>query len=262
MLVGAKRSLIRRPAIVASSSFTPADLFTGSEDGCWLDFSDLSSMFQNIDGTTAVASASDPIGYATDLSGNTNHAVGDANDTTRPTYVSGGGGQFGATDSKRLTVSLTSNITTTAVYAMVVMNPASSEGSNGRYLSYCTSGQEDFNSFERAATLYVSGGSVLSYRGSAAKSSGSYTASQNQAVETVYDGTDHTMYVDGSAGTSVGSTGSFNFSLIGIGGRANGASGTDYINGQVMEIIIRDSVPTSEEITSLRSYVNTKWSIS
>lgn len=52
----------------------PASLFNGGKQGAWYDPSDLSSMFQNSDRTTAAA-VNSPVGYITDKSGNGNHAI-------------------------------------------------------------------------------------------------------------------------------------------------------------------------------------------
>lgn len=65
-------SLKRRGAAVAS--FTPASLFAGGEAGAWYDPSDLSSMSQGSDGTTA-AVVGQPVGRIMDKSGRGNHAV-------------------------------------------------------------------------------------------------------------------------------------------------------------------------------------------
>jgi hypothetical protein len=70
-----------------SNVFTPLDLFSGGQDGFWYDTSDLTKLFQDSAGTTAVASDGDPIGLIQDKSGNSN----DADQTvsaSRPTYRS------------------------------------------------------------------------------------------------------------------------------------------------------------------------------
>lgn len=51
----------------------PASLFASGEEGAWYDPSDLSTMFQNSDGTGAI-SVNGPVGYIADKSGNGNHA--------------------------------------------------------------------------------------------------------------------------------------------------------------------------------------------
>lgn len=69
--------------------FDPANLFANGEKGFLFDFTDPSTLFQNSNGTTAVAADGDPIGYARDLSGNGNHAT-QATNARRPTFNTGG----------------------------------------------------------------------------------------------------------------------------------------------------------------------------
>ena len=66
-----------------------ANLFSNGEQGVWYDPSDLTTLFQNSDGTTAVA-VGDPVGYIADKSGNANHAI-QATSAKRPTLRESGG---------------------------------------------------------------------------------------------------------------------------------------------------------------------------
>ena len=73
--------------ISVGESFTPdADYYAGRQ-GFALDFTDTALLFQNSNGTGAVTANSDPIGYATDLSGNAKHATSTL--TARPLYNGG-----------------------------------------------------------------------------------------------------------------------------------------------------------------------------
>ena len=62
------------PGLSGGIAWSPSALFASSEVGVWYDPSDLSTMFQNSDGTTAVA-VGDPVGYIADKSGNGKHAT-------------------------------------------------------------------------------------------------------------------------------------------------------------------------------------------
>lgn len=70
-------------------AFDPASLFGGGIQGGWWDISDLSSLFQNSDGTGAVA-VGDPVGYVTDKSGNGRHMI-QATAAARPVLRQDGG---------------------------------------------------------------------------------------------------------------------------------------------------------------------------
>jgi len=74
--------------VVFPNAFDPASLFAASQQGVWYEASDISTLFQLSDGTTAVTAASDPIGYFGDKSGNGNHAT-QATAAARPTYQTG-----------------------------------------------------------------------------------------------------------------------------------------------------------------------------
>ncbi|MDP1702588.1 MAG: hypothetical protein Q8L53_16750 [Aestuariivirga sp.] len=98
----------------AASTFSPLDLFASSEKGLWLDPSDLTSMFQLSNGTTAVASDADPVGYILDRTANA-HALIQATDANRPLYKTSGGLHWllfdGTNDSlAKATVNVTNNI--------------------------------------------------------------------------------------------------------------------------------------------------------
>ncbi len=89
-----QRSLLRASAAaVVSAEVSPTTFFGASERGVVIDLTNLSNLFQNIDGTVAVTTAGDPVGYVADLSGNANHLTAAANNTTRPTYQVDGDGK-------------------------------------------------------------------------------------------------------------------------------------------------------------------------
>lgn len=73
-------------------SFDPTQLFQSGEAGGWWDVQDLSTMFQNSDGTTSVA-VGDPVGYLADKSGNGNHLI-QATAGARPILRQDGGGFY------------------------------------------------------------------------------------------------------------------------------------------------------------------------
>jgi hypothetical protein len=68
-------------------TFNPSSsLFAAGEKGVWFDAGDLSTMFQDVAGTIPVTTVGQFVGKWLDKSGNGNHAVAAANNTTRPTY--------------------------------------------------------------------------------------------------------------------------------------------------------------------------------
>lgn len=73
---------------------SPAALFTGSQQGVWYDFSDLSTMFQDAAGTVPVTAPGQPVGRVLDKSGNGNHAT-QSTAALRPIYQINANGNRG-----------------------------------------------------------------------------------------------------------------------------------------------------------------------
>lgn len=63
-----------RVGLNLGTTFTPASLFYGGEQGVWYDPSDFSTMFQDSAGTTPVTAVEQPVGLILDKSGRGNHA--------------------------------------------------------------------------------------------------------------------------------------------------------------------------------------------
>jgi hypothetical protein len=66
--------------------FDPAELFANGEKGFWIDFQDLSTLFQESTAVTPVSASGQNIGYAADKSGNGNHFI-QATAGNRPFYM-------------------------------------------------------------------------------------------------------------------------------------------------------------------------------
>ena len=77
-----------------SAGFNPAAaLFGAGEQGCWLDPSDFSTMFQDSAGTTPVTAVGQPVGRILDKSGRGNHATVAAAGS-RPTLEQDASGRY------------------------------------------------------------------------------------------------------------------------------------------------------------------------
>lgn len=68
-------SLTRKPTDPGVGGWTPATWFLASEQGIWLDPSDMATMFQDSAGTTPVTAVEQPVGLILDKSGRGNHAT-------------------------------------------------------------------------------------------------------------------------------------------------------------------------------------------
>jgi hypothetical protein len=58
-------------------SFKISNLFSDNTDGFWHDFSDISTFFQDVEGTVPVTKVGQPIRLILDKSGNDNHFIVD-----------------------------------------------------------------------------------------------------------------------------------------------------------------------------------------
>lgn len=72
------------------AAFSPSSLFGGGEFGGWYDPSDLSTLWQDTAGTTAVTTDGQTVARIDDKSGNGNHLT-QATASARPTYRTSGG---------------------------------------------------------------------------------------------------------------------------------------------------------------------------
>ena len=76
---------------LAGAGFTPADLFSGGEDGGWWEPADTATVFQERTGASATTAAGvgDPVGTILDKSGNGFHMIANS-DLARPTLEQSG----------------------------------------------------------------------------------------------------------------------------------------------------------------------------
>lgn len=97
------------PQVKKRTAFTPLSLFASAQNGAWYDPSDLSTLFQDIAGTTPVTTDSQPVGKMLDKSGNNHHLVA-LSTSARPTFRDFGSGRYlsgdGVDDIMRVDFSL------------------------------------------------------------------------------------------------------------------------------------------------------------
>tara|TARA_R110001632_G_scaffold2432_1_gene10912 strand:+ start:26 stop:811 length:786 start_codon:yes stop_codon:yes gene_type:complete len=243
--------------------FNPLSLFANSEQGAWYDPSDLTTLFQNSDGTTAVA-VGDPVGYIADKSGNANHAI-QATSAKRPTlresgglyYLEFSGAQglrtsgnvdFTGTDTMNVFVGVKKDDDTTD---NILEHSANIGGNNGTFRVHSgTSG------------LYrnQSKGSVLSN----ANNSDNAAPSTNVLTGKSKISTDlNVLRIDGvEAGTSTSNQGTGNYisEQLNIGSRNNGSSAQ--LSGRIYSMVIRNVLSSDADIASTEAYVANKTGVS
>lgn len=80
---------ISHEILVSTVNHPVLSLFKNAEKGLWLDFSDMSSLYQDSTGTVSVTAVSQPVGKVLDKSGNSNHAAQTAS-SRRPVFQTDG----------------------------------------------------------------------------------------------------------------------------------------------------------------------------
>lgn len=235
----------------ASGSWTPADL--GSDLIAWYD----ASVSGSITGTSPVTAWSDQSGTGNNLvssgGGPTYNATG---------FNSGYPGLlFSSSSTNRLTDATFTGTSGAVLSVFMVGTMTGSTESFGRAISYTISSGNDFDSTTAAALILrdSSNNNVQSYRNSAGRSTKAISLSTPTIIGSVYDGTNHTMYVDNVAGTPSAFTSSFSAT------NANLLIGADSAvtswDGYICEVIIFTTAPDSTLLNDIDAYFTTKWGL-
>ena len=250
----------RLGATSARGGRVPESLFASGEEGAWYDPSDLSTMFQNSDGTGAPAVDS-PVGYIADKSGNGNHAI-QATSSKRPTLKQNGalyylefeGAQglatsaidFTGTDEMTVSAGITKDTLDTAVIAELSGNVTGNLGS-----------------FRLAAISTASGLYRFQSRGdgTAQASNASPFGTGTSVLTGIGDisGPECTIRVDGTqeaTNTTTQGAGNYGNKTLNIGARSNGT--TLFLDGRIYSLIIRGATCTATELTLLEDYIAAK----
>ena len=248
----------------APSGFNPLSLFANGEQGAWYDPSDLSTLFQNSDGTTAVA-VGDPVGYLGDKSGNANHAI-QATSSKRPTLRQAGSLYYLEFEGAQ-GLRTSGNVDFTGTDAVTVCAGVKKEvdaGENITELSNNAGG--NVGSFR----LAVDGGSEYRYasRGDSflrnADASGYDVPSTNVVTGFSEISADiATIRVDGvDKTTSTLDQGAGNYGTypLNVGARNNG--GGLQLEGFIYSIIIRGVLSNTEDLATTEAYVAEKTGVS
>jgi len=236
----------------------PTNLFANSEQGAWYDPSDLTTLFQNSNGTTAVA-VGDPVGYIADKSGNTNHAI-QATSDRRPVLREAGGLYYLEFDGANSCLA-TSAIDFSGGDQMSLSTGARKEGSSNQMIAELSD-----NIANNAGTFRLFGNSTLWRYSSKGSSLVSGTASPyNAPVTSILTGTSDisadqlTIRVDGvdkeSVTTNQG-TGNYGNYVLNMGARNNGAA--QPLTGDIYGLIVRNVVSNAADIAFTEAYLAAK----
>jgi hypothetical protein len=228
-----------------SSLFSPTQIA-----GCqlWLDSTDSSTLTTS---GTAVSQWNDKSG-----SGNNATATG----TIRTTGSINGKTalNWSGSVSTYFQGALVNSGTTLTAFSVFTMNASSYIVA--RILSLGKPGFKDFNNVLYTAAIERNSTKFDSYREGSARSQVNAIFGTPVQVCSQYDGTNHTMYLNGTGGTSVASSGNFGFTHYEV--------GTDFdeealvpLNGQIGEVLYFSGSLTTLQRQQIEGYLAWKWGL-
>jgi hypothetical protein len=244
---------------LSSGAFTPRSL-SGLEG--WWSASE-SPLFQNSDGTTAVAANDDLVGYWGDLSGNGRHLLplAGASTTTvtngvRPKYKTG-------TINGRPTIAFDAASANTLGRAFTLAQPCHYFYVGKYDDAYVSGNPRLFDGFNANSSLLRTSSTALVIN--AGGSNRNYNAASNTVLESFgvwdlnWDGTNTRLRLagvesDGGAGTGTTSPSGLRLAVFNNGFSAPG-------NVSFAEFIIYSRILSATEATAVRKYLGTKYSL-
>jgi hypothetical protein len=144
-------------------------------------------------------------------------------------------------------------------FSVATMN--SGTYASGRILSLGLAGVVDYNNTSYCAAIERGGAGINAFRASAPLGT---SALSSFAVPflccSLFNGTNHTMFVNGRAGTTVASTGNFAYRVYNI-GNSLGEENAVYWNGFIGEVIIYNSALSTRQRQQVEGYLAWKWGL-
>lgn len=257
---------------VTDPAGAPASLFINGEQGVWYDFSDFSTMFQDIAGTVPVTTPDQLVGKILDKSGRGNHATAPT-DAKRPTLKLVGGkysllfngittalatGSIDFTSTDKMTVFAGVRKLSDAGYGVIAELNTDPSVVNGTFAVGSSTLTGDASRRTWGSTL----------RGNATLGSGVgvFTSPDTRVLSALYDigqanaAQEQIVRLNGTAqtltfGAANSGTGNFGNYPLFVGCRA----GTSLpFNGHLYSLVVRGASSTAAQITSTETYVNQK----
>lgn len=224
-----------------------------------------------VDAGSTLATNGQTVQQWNDQSGVGNH-LSQATSARRPTYTTGllnglPGIVFVVANVQWIANQAIALGGTTASAFVVAKTP--SPGTNAdRVVTFTATGQGlDFNNTGSGIFLFsASSTSISGYRNSGALSNGTVVANTFMQLGSIYDGTNNTVYLGGTAQTPVANTSTFAATgALGIGGGVQtppgSTSGDSTMDGTICEIVFTNTALSSGDRSSLNSYFTSRWGV-
>ena len=257
---------VNKLGVTNSTGFDPANLFANGVNGVWFDPSDLSTLFQNSDGTGAPA-VGQPVGYMADKSGNGHNAT-QPTSTKRPILRTANGLYYlefdGVSSCLKTTFIDFTGTDAMSVFAGVKKNDDDNNntvvelgdnvvfGEAFRVMSFKANSNKF--GFSSAGDISVSGGVRTAYGNAVAGASTAVLTGVSKistpSVLLREDGTTVTTVISNQG------TGVYDNDPLNIGARNNGTA--NQLDGNIYSLIIRNVVSTDAVIANTEAYVARK----
>jgi hypothetical protein len=144
-------------------------------------------------------------------------------------------------------------------FSVATMN--SGTYATARILSLGLAGTVDYNNSSYCAAIERNGQGINAFRAATALGTSALSAySVPFLCCSFFNGTNHTMFVNGTPGTTVASTGNFAYRVYNI-GNSLGEEGAVYWNGFIGEVIIYNSALSTRQRTQVEGYLAYKWGL-
>jgi hypothetical protein len=214
----------------------------------WLDANDTSTI--TFSGTAVTAWR--------DKSGSNNNATATGTITRTGIINRKLGMNYPGTTSTYFSGAISNTGTTMSAFAVFTMNNTSY--SSVRILSLAAASTVDFNNTLYTAAIERFSGNFDSYRASASRGSITAIFGSPVFVGSIYNGTNHTIYLNGTAGTTVAITGNFGYSRYVV-GTSSGEESIVNLNGIIGEVIHYNAALTTFQRQQVEGYLAWKWGL-
>lgn len=129
-----------------------------------------------------------------------------------------------------------------------------------RILSLARIGSFDYNSTLFTAAIQRNGGTFMGFRNLTNLGSITGTFGSPVQVASLYTGSNHTIFMNGVAGTTVNTSGNFGYSNYEV-GSSFGEENLVPLNGTIGEVIHFNRALTTEQRQQIEGYLATKWGL-
>lgn len=246
--------MLRNRRIVLRHEWTPASI---SGLKLWIDFSDADTLFKDA-GSTKVSSDGDAIYQANDKSGNSNNMIRGKSDDL-PKYKTNVKNSLSASlfDGYQDYFSVSYNLACTAETIIAVFLYSPTCPAFGRVFTQVTSGGSETSGTHYIPIYKSNANEFASYIGGV-RSAHNTNADTWYIYQSIHTGTSLTNYLNETAGSAYSHNLNATWAQQLIGSNPNPGN---YFGGYIGEVLCYNSALSGNDLTNIRTYLNSKWNI-